>query len=60
VLIDSTKAGKDAGEYMDGIENGIPIFKSINDAINDLGEVPAYFIYRIALLASSLDKEQKK
>lgn len=59
-IIDSTKAGKDAGEYLDGIKSGIPIFKSINDAINNLGEVPAYFIYGIAPLASFLDKEQKE
>jgi uncharacterized NAD-dependent epimerase/dehydratase family protein len=59
-IIDSTKAGKDAGEYLDGIKNGIPIFKSVDDAINNLGEVPAYFIYGIAPLASFLDKEQKE
>ena len=59
-IIDSTKAGNDAGEYLDGIKNGIPIFESIKDAISKLGEVPAYFIYGIAPLASFLDKEQKE
>jgi uncharacterized NAD-dependent epimerase/dehydratase family protein len=59
-VIDSTKAGVDAGEYLDGIKNGIPVFKSINDAIDNLGEVPVYFIYGIAPLASFLDEEQKE
>jgi uncharacterized NAD-dependent epimerase/dehydratase family protein len=59
-IIDSTKAGNDAGEYLDGVKNGIPIFESIKDAISKLGEMPAYFIYGIAPLASFLDKEQKE
>jgi uncharacterized NAD-dependent epimerase/dehydratase family protein len=47
-VIDSTKAGLDTGEYLDGIKNGIPLFPGINDAIEILGFVPEYFIYGIA------------
>jgi len=59
-IIDSTKAGLDAGEYLDGIKNGIPIFQNINDAIENLNYIPKYFIYGIAPLASFLNKEQRQ
>jgi uncharacterized NAD-dependent epimerase/dehydratase family protein len=58
-IIDSTKAGLDAGKYLDGKKTGIPIFRNIDDAINKLSLVPEYFIYGIAPLASFLDDEQK-
>ena len=59
-IIDSTKAGLDAGEYLDGIKNDIPIFESIDDALDNLGYIPKHFIYGIAPLAPFLDKEQRK
>lgn len=58
-IIDSTKTGLDAGEYLDGTKNGIPVFRSMDEAIADLGTVPKYFIYGIAPLASFLDKQQR-
>jgi len=58
-IIDSTKEGLDAGEYLDGIKKGIPIFRSIDDALDKLSSVPEYFIYGIAPLALFLDKEQR-
>jgi uncharacterized NAD-dependent epimerase/dehydratase family protein len=58
-VIDSKKAGLDAGEYLDGIKNGIPVFPSINGAIEMLGFVPEYFIYGIAAQAAYLDQEQR-
>ncbi|MBI9072904.1 MAG: DUF1611 domain-containing protein [Melioribacteraceae bacterium] len=58
-IIDSTKEGCDAGEYLDGIKNGIPVFKDLDKAIEKLGFVPQYFIYGIAPLESFLDKEQR-
>jgi len=54
-IIDSTKAGLDAGEFLDGIKNGIPIFRSSEDAIETLGFVPEYFIYGIAAITAFLD-----
>lgn len=59
-FIDSTKAGLDTGEYLDGIKNGIPAFPSIKDAIEKLGFVPEYFIYGIAAQAAFLDQDQRK
>ncbi len=58
-IIDSTKAGLDAREYLDGNKSGILIYKSIDDAIDSIGFVPEDFIYGIAPLASFLNKEQR-
>ena len=59
-IIDSTKAGLDAGEFLDGEKTGTPIFLDMDDAIDCLRQVPEYFIYGIAPLASFLDEEQKE
>ena len=59
-VVDSTKAGLDAGECLDGVKNGIPVFFNIADALGDLGEVPEYFIYGIAPLAPLLDEAQRQ
>ena len=58
-IIDSTKVGLDAGEYLDGIENGVPIFASLSEAVRLLGFVPRFFIYGVAPLASFLDQSQR-
>jgi uncharacterized NAD-dependent epimerase/dehydratase family protein len=58
-IIDSTKEGLDAGEYLDGTKNGIPIFKDIDEAIQELQTVPMYFIYGIAPLESFLSADQR-
>jgi len=54
-IIDSTKTGLDAGDFLDGIKNGIPIFRSSEDAIETLGFVPEYFIYGIAAITAFLN-----
>ena len=59
-VIDSTKAGLDAGEYLDGIKNGIQIYSTIDYDLENFGYVPEYFIYGIAPLASFLDKKQRE
>jgi len=59
-IIDSTKRGLDAGKYLDGIKNNIPIFKSIDDALNSFNYTPENFIYGIAPLTSFLNKDQRK
>ncbi|MCD6115462.1 DUF1611 domain-containing protein [bacterium] len=58
-IIDSSKAGLDAGEYLDGIKNGIPIFGSMDKAIENLGYVPKTFIYGIAPLSTYLNVTQR-
>src|SRR5690606_34027288 len=47
-IIDSTKAGLDAGEFLDQKKNGIPIFKSLEEALSILSEKPETFIFGIA------------
>ena len=59
-VIDSTKVDMDAGEYLDGIKNGIPIFHDLDDAIERLEDLPEYFIYGIAPLEAFLTKEQRE
>ncbi len=59
-IIDSTKTGLDAGECLDGMKKGIPIFRNIDDALDNLGYIPKYFIYGLAPLAPFLDKEQRQ
>lgn len=59
-VTDSSRAGLDAGEYLDGVKNGIPVFRDLEDAIEKLEYVPEYFIYGIAPLASYLTREQRE
>ncbi|MEQ9405600.1 MAG: DUF1611 domain-containing protein [Cyclobacteriaceae bacterium] len=59
-VVDSLKSGLDAGEYLDGIKNGIPVFGSIDDAIESLDKIPEYFIYGIAPLESFLNTDQRR
>ena len=46
-IIDSTKAGLDAGECLDNKKNGIPIFRTMDMAMDYLDPTPEYFIYGI-------------
>ena len=50
----------DAGEYLDGVKNGIPIFHDLDDAIEKLKEIPEYFIYGVAPLEAFLKEDQRK
>ena len=58
-VVDSTKAGLDAGEFLDGVTNGIPVFRDLVDAAEQLHYVPMFFIYGIAPLASYLDVTER-
>jgi uncharacterized NAD-dependent epimerase/dehydratase family protein len=46
-VIDSVSFGKDAGEVLDGINRGIPVYKSLNEAIDNEGK-PDYCIVGVA------------
>ena len=58
-IIDSTKSGQDAGEILEGSHNGVPIFSTVDSAMDFLEPTPEYFIYGIAPLESFLDKQQR-
>jgi len=47
-VIDSTQAGRDAGEVLDGIPNGIPVFGTLSEASPNALCAPDYFIYGMA------------
>ncbi|MDH5559721.1 MAG: DUF1611 domain-containing protein [Deltaproteobacteria bacterium] len=44
-VIDSHLAGKDTGEILGEVANGIPVFSTLNDALLRLPEIPDYYIY---------------
>jgi uncharacterized NAD-dependent epimerase/dehydratase family protein len=56
-VIDSTRAGHDAGELLDGKKSGIPIFKSVKQAIDSLPKKPDYLIVGVATVGGMLPKE---
>ncbi|WP_430789892.1 DUF1611 domain-containing protein [Virgibacillus flavescens] len=58
-VIDSTKAGQDAGDYLESKPNNIPMFASLEDAIAKLAEVPDRFIYGIAPSEGFLQKNER-
>jgi len=47
-VIDSTKAGQDAGEVLDGKPNGIPIFSSFDGAMEQLKAQPRFLVIGLA------------
>jgi len=59
-VTDRTKGGMYAGEFLDGVRSGIPVFVDIEDGIERLGYVPKYFIYGIAPLASYITRQQRE
>jgi uncharacterized NAD-dependent epimerase/dehydratase family protein len=58
-VIDSSLAGKDAGEELDGKRNFIPIFANLNEALDRLPEVPSYYIYGKAPLEACISIEER-
>ncbi len=47
-VIDSTQVGRDAGEVLNGKACGIPIFTSLDDAIESASKRPQYFVIGLA------------
>lgn len=58
-VIDSSRTGMDAGDFLDGKKNGIPVFGNIEESIRELNYTPKYFIYGIAPLESFLPVKQR-
>ena len=59
-VIDSSKEGLDAGKVLAGVENGIPIYRDLTDAMDQLTEVPKYFIYGIAPKDAVLSTNERR
>ncbi len=58
-VIDSSLAGKDAGEALGEKRNNIPIFASLDEALGKLSEVPDCYIYGKAPLEAYLSTEER-
>jgi uncharacterized NAD-dependent epimerase/dehydratase family protein len=54
-VLDSTKAGEDAGEILDGKPNGIPIFSSVADALESTK--PACLVIGVATVGGMMPAE---
>ncbi len=58
-VIDSTRAGLDAGEVLDAKPNGMPIHRDLADAVAQLGRVPDYFIFGMAPASGLLSPAER-
>ena len=47
-VVDSTRAGADAGMLLDGTPNGIPVLASLSESLAHAGHVPDYLICGLA------------
>ncbi len=59
-IIDSEKSGEDAGEILDGIANGIPIFRDLGTALAHAGKAPNYLIFGIAPATGKLSSSERR
>jgi uncharacterized NAD-dependent epimerase/dehydratase family protein len=58
-VIDSSLAGKDAGEVLGDKKNNIPIFSTLDESLNNLLEVPNCYIYGKAPLEAQISPEER-
>ncbi|MGB3310205.1 MAG: DUF1611 domain-containing protein [Nodosilinea sp.] len=58
-VIDSSLAGKDAGEELGGERRNIPIFTNLDEALSNLSEIPDCYIYGKAPLDTYISKEER-
>ena len=55
-ILDSTQAGRDAGEVLDEVKKDIPIFSSVKDALSKLETKPDVLIIGVATVGGMLPK----
>jgi uncharacterized NAD-dependent epimerase/dehydratase family protein len=58
-IIDSSLAGKDAGEELGGAHSGIPIFANLEEALGKLSKIPSCYIYGKAPLDACISNEER-
>ncbi|MGB3692676.1 MAG: DUF1611 domain-containing protein [Spirulinaceae cyanobacterium] len=58
-VIDSSLAGKDAGEALGEKKSGIPIFANLDEALSKLSQVPSCYIYGKAPLDAYISIEER-
>lgn len=59
-IIDSEKAGQDAGTILDGAPNGIPVYEDFDEALRYTNEVPNYFIFGISPASGRLSSGERQ
>lgn len=59
-VIDSQKSGEDAGEILDGVPNGIPVYNSLGESLAKSGRVPDHFIFGIAPASGRLSADERR
>ena len=59
-IIDSDKAGQDAGEVLDGEPTKIPIYRDLGTALAQAGRTPNYFIFGIAPASGGLSPIERR
>jgi uncharacterized NAD-dependent epimerase/dehydratase family protein len=58
-VIDSTKTNLNAGEVLEGKQNNIPIYESLEHIVETLSPLPDLFIYGIAPAQAFLKKDER-
>ena len=58
-VIDSSLAGKDAGEELDNQKNNIPIFANLESALAKLPDIPNCYIYGKAPLEATISIQER-
>ncbi len=58
-VIDSEKAGQDAGMVLDDKPNAIPVCRDLADALARAGSVPDYFIFGMAPASGMLSESER-
>lgn len=58
-VIDSQKAGSDAGSILDGVPNGIPVLRDLDEALAQFPDLPTYFIFGIAPASGALSPRER-
>ncbi len=59
-VIDSEKSGEDAGEVLDDMPNGIPIFRDLGTALAQAGRKPDHLIFGIAPATGMLSDVERR
>lgn len=59
-VIDSLRAGGDAGEVLGGVCNGIPIFANLDEALSQFPSVPDCYIYGKAPLEAHIPPHERE
>jgi uncharacterized NAD-dependent epimerase/dehydratase family protein len=58
-VIDSTHAGADTGELLDGVANGIPVRRDLDDAVGEAACTPDAFIFGMAPASGMLSGDER-